>query len=115
VVDCTRTPGLGVAGAIVIESDPPEGTDYVLTGPVTLYEVSAIREALRAALAGGQPLRIDLSESGPWDIAGLQLLISCVRSGRRRGQEVRVVNPPRSCADTAERSGLSGWLRSAGE
>jgi ABC-type transporter Mla MlaB component len=98
----------------VTESDLPEGAEYVLTGPVTLYEVSAIREALRSALAGGQPLRIDLGESGPWDIAGLQLLISCVRSGRRRGQAIRVVNPPRSCTDIAERSGLSGWLRSVG-
>jgi ABC-type transporter Mla MlaB component len=98
----------------VTESDPPEGGEFVLTGPVTLYEVSAVREALRSALADGRPLRIDLSESGPWDIAGLQLLISCVRSGQSRGQEVRVVNPPRSCADTAERSGLAEWLRSVG-
>jgi ABC-type transporter Mla MlaB component len=99
----------------VTESDPPRGAEYVLTGPVTLYEVAAVREALRSALAAGTPLRIDLGESGPWEIAGLQLLISCVRSGQRRGQEVRVVNPPRSCSDIAERSGLSRWLRSVGE
>jgi ABC-type transporter Mla MlaB component len=98
----------------VSESEPPQGSEYILTGPVTLYEVAAVREALRSALAEGNPLRIDVSESGPWDIAGLQLLISCVRSGRSRGQEVRVVNPPRSCIDTAERSGLAEWLRSVG-
>ena len=96
------------------ESDPPEGTEFVLSGPVTLYEVAAVRDALRSALAGGKPLRIDLSESGPWDIAGLQLLISCVRSGQERRQEVRVVNPPRSCSEAAERSGLAEWLRSVG-
>jgi ABC-type transporter Mla MlaB component len=93
----------------------PGGVVHLLTGPVTLYEVATVRETLRAALAGGKPLRLDLSDSGPWDIAGLQLLISCVKSGRLRNQEVRVVNVPRSCAELAQRSGLSEWLHSAGE
>ena len=93
----------------------PRGVEHLLTGPVTLYEVATVRETLRAALAGGQPLRLDLSDSGPWDIAGLQLLISCVKSGRLRGQEVRIVNTPRPCTDLAERSGLSDWLRSVGD
>ena len=34
-------------------------------------------ETLRIGLAEGKPLRIDLSDSGPWDLAGLQVLISC--------------------------------------
>ncbi len=95
--------------------EPPRGVEHRLTGPVTLYEVAAVRETLRAALAGGNSLRLDLSDSGPWDIAGLQLLISCARSGRLRNQEVRVVNVPQSCAELAQRSGLSEWLRSIGE
>jgi ABC-type transporter Mla MlaB component len=95
--------------------EPVEEATILLTGPVTLYEVATVRETLRTALAEGKPLRIDLSDSGPWDIAGLQLLISCVKSGRRRSQEVRVVNAPRHCAEMAQRSGLSGWLRSVGE
>ncbi len=99
----------------VADVEPPQGVEIVLTGPVTLYEVATVRDRLRSALAEGKPLRIDLVESGPWDIAGLQLLISCVRSGRGRGQAVRIVNPPRSCSATAERSGLSAWLRSVGE
>lgn len=97
------------------ESVAPGGVEHLLTGPVTLYEVATVRETLRAALAGGEPLRLDLSDSGPWDIAGLQLLISCVKSGRLRNQEVRVVNVPRSCAELAQRSGLSEWLQSVGE
>ena len=56
---------------------------FLLTGPITLYEVSAVRESLRSALAEGKPLRIDLSDSGPWDLAGLQLLISCVSTAAR--------------------------------
>ncbi len=92
----------------------PEGGDHLLTGPITLYEVATVRENLRIALADGKPLRIDLSDSGPWDIAGLQLLISCVQTGRQRGQEVRIVNAPRACAEMARRSGLAEWLHSVG-
>ncbi len=94
--------------------EPVDEVTILLTGPVTLYEVSAIRESLRAALAGGKPVQVDLSDSGPWDIAGLQLLVACVRGGQERGQIVRIVNPPGSCTEMARRSGLGGWLESAG-
>ena len=91
-----------------------EAEHILLTGPITIYEAATVRESLRIALAGGKPLRIDLSDSGPWDIAGLQLLISCVRGGLQSSQVVRIVNPPRTCAELAQRSGLSEWLHSAG-
>ena len=87
----------------------------LLTGPITLYEVSAVRETLRLALAEGKPLRIDLSDSGPWDVAGLQLLISCVKTGRILDQPVHLVDPPRGCAEIAERSGLADWLHAVQE
>ena len=89
--------------------------DHLIAGPVTLYEAAAVREGLRHALAEGHALRIDLGDSGPWDIAGLQLLVSCVRSGRQRGQDVRIIQVPTACADLAGRYGLSEWLRSVGE
>jgi ABC-type transporter Mla MlaB component len=91
---------------------PVEDKTIRLSGPITLYEVAAVCETLRAAVAEGKPLRIDLSESGPWDVAGLQLLISCVKTGRDRDQAVRLVNLPRGCAEMAERSGLREWLDS---
>jgi ABC-type transporter Mla MlaB component len=81
-----------------------------LTGPVTLYEVAEVCETLRMALSDGKPVRIDLSDSGPWDLAGIQLLISCVATGRDRDLEVRLVEVPLVCSQVAERSGLSGWL-----
>ncbi len=90
----------------------PIDTTLLLTGPVTVYEVGTIRETLRTALAEGMTVRIDLSDSGPWDVAGLQLLISCVKSGQERSQAVQLVNTPRVCSELAERSGLSEWLRS---
>src|SRR4029077_6605116 len=87
----------------------------LLTGPITLYEVSAVCETLRMALAEGKQLRIDLTDSGPWDLAGLQLLVSCAQSARNRDLAVRLVSVPASCAQIAERSGLSGWLLSVRE
>jgi ABC-type transporter Mla MlaB component len=87
----------------------------LLTGPITLYEVSAVCESLRIALAEGKPLRIDLSDSGPWDLSGLQLLISCVSSARNRELEVRLANVPEACAQVAQRGGLSTWLASVRE
>jgi len=81
-----------------------------LSGPATLYELAEIRESLLAAMAGGEDLRIDLETTGPWDLSGLQLLISATASGRRAGQSVRLVNVPRVCVEIAQRSGLSDWL-----
>jgi len=39
-----------------------ERKTILLTGPITLYEVSAVRETLRIALAEGKRLRIDLRD-----------------------------------------------------
>jgi ABC-type transporter Mla MlaB component len=89
---------------------PKEVKTIQLTGPITLYEVSAVCETLRLALAEGKPHRIDLSDSGPWDLAGLQLLISCAQSARNRDLTVHLAGVPASCARVAERSGLSDWL-----
>ena len=93
-------------------ADPARAKTFLLTGPVTVYEVGTVRNTLREVLADGKPVRIDLSDSGPWDIAGLQLLVSCVKTGVERRQMVYVANTPRLCTELAERSGLSEWLKS---
>ena len=85
----------------------------VLSGPATLYESTELRETLLAAVLEDKPWCIDLETSGPWDIAGLQLLISAVASGRKAGHAVRLRNVPRVCVEIAERAGLSGWLTAA--
>ena len=92
--------------------EPVEDKTILLTGPVTVYEVASVRETLLAAVDEAKRLRIDLRDSGPWDVAGLQLLVSCVKTGSERNQVVQVVNTPRVCAEIAERSGLLEWLRS---
>jgi ABC-type transporter Mla MlaB component len=95
--------------------EPTESKTIVVAGPLTLYEVSVVRDSLRMALADADNLRIDLSESGPWDLAGIQLLVACVNTARGREQEVRLVNVPKIGSEIAERAGLAGWLRSVKE
>lgn len=95
-----------------MSADQPDPRIVALEGPATIYEVAALRDILRDEMAAGTDLRIDLGDTGKWDLAGLQLLVSCVRSGQGRGQVVRFLRIPRLCADVAERSGLAEWLRS---
>jgi hypothetical protein len=82
----------------------------MLSGPMTLYESSEVRETLRSALESGQPLVIDLETSGPWDLAGLQLLVSAAVSGREHDVPVRFDHVPRVCAEIADRAGLREWM-----
>jgi ABC-type transporter Mla MlaB component len=90
--------------------DHPDLKTVVIEGPATLYEATALRDLLREAVADGKDLQIDLGDSGKWDLAGLQLLISCVRTAESEGRHVRLSRIPKICTDIAERSGLAQWL-----
>jgi ABC-type transporter Mla MlaB component len=92
--------------------EPKEAKTVVLSGPVTLYEVLKVREMLQTAVSEGKHLRIELRDSGPWDLAGVQLLISCAKSAENRQRAVGLLNTPRGCVEIAERAGLSDWLAS---
>ncbi|HEV3166731.1 MAG TPA: STAS domain-containing protein [Isosphaeraceae bacterium] len=93
-----------------MSNQEPVFRTIVLSGPMTLYESSDIRDQLRSALEEGQPLRLDLETTGPWDLSGLQLLASAVASGRKLDVLVRFDHVPRVCAEVAERAGLGAWL-----
>lgn len=94
---------------------PPEFSGHLvqLSGPITLYESNELRETLLLALAEGGDFAVDLETSGPWDLAGLQLLIALVASGQKANRRIRFVQVPRVCLEIAQRSGLEDWLRSA--
>lgn len=94
-----------------VPHDPPVVT---LSGPVTIEEAPRHREALLAALASGRGLRIDLEPSGPWDVAGLQLLLAALASGRQSGQGVRLAGSPGVLRELAERAGVLDLLDAAG-
>jgi ABC-type transporter Mla MlaB component len=87
----------------------------VLDGPATIYEAAALRDVLRDAMAGGENLSIDLGDTGKWDLAGVQLLVSCVRMAHRHDRSIRLLRVPKACAEIAERSGLIDWLRSVSD
>jgi anti-anti-sigma regulatory factor len=95
------------------QADDRGTTDVVLSGPVTLAEAPRWKEALLGAFSAGRPVRIDLESAGPWDLAGLQLLISALATGRRGGVPVRLDRVPRVFLAIADQAGLTGRLAEA--
>jgi ABC-type transporter Mla MlaB component len=73
---------------------------------VTLAEVARWRSALIDGLARGHGLRLDLTESGPWDLAGVQLLVATVASGKRSGQPIVLAHVPKVLMVVVERAAL---------
>jgi anti-anti-sigma regulatory factor len=92
-------------------ADLSGGNVVQLSGPVTLYESTEIRELLLSTLAEGRDVVVDLETSGPWDLSGLQLLVAAVASARKMGLAIRFAQVPKVCAEIAERCGLEVWLR----
>lgn len=88
----------------------PATTTVILSGSMTLYESSEGREKIQTALGESTAVRIDLETTGPWDLAGLQVLAAAIASGREMGIPVRFAQVPRACLEVAERSGLRDWL-----
>lgn len=90
-------------------------TTVVLSGPVTIYESVDIRETLVTAIANRKDLLVDLETSGPWDLAGLQLLVSVVNSAQKADLTVRFMHIPGVCIEIANRAGLRDWLEAHAE
>lgn len=98
-----------MAGEIV-EIPPRPASTLVVSGPLTMAEAPRWREALLAALEGGEGLRIDLATAGPWDLAGVQLLLAAIATGRSNGRAVRLARVPKVCATILDRAGLADVL-----
>jgi len=73
---------------------------------VTLAEVAQWRSALSGSLARGQGLRLDLAGSGPWDLAGVQLLLATIASGRCAGWPIVLAHVPNVLMAVVERAAL---------
>ncbi len=104
--------GTGVSESAPEAGERPEET-VVVSGPLTLAEAPRWREALQSAISGGNAVRIDLEAAGPWDLAGLQLMLSALASGKRSGQAVRLVNVPDVFLTIVDQAGLSERLKEA--
>jgi ABC-type transporter Mla MlaB component len=81
-------------------------TTIAVTGPVTRAEVARWRGAFADALSQRQCLRLDLSASGPWDVAGVQLLLAAIASGQAAGGPISLARVPKVLTAVAERAGL---------
>ncbi len=75
-------------------ADETTGTD-VLGNPLatewTVWQATAIRDALRDRLATGEPVDLDLGGVSKVDLAGLQLLCSAHRTADAQGKSFRVI------------------------
>jgi ABC-type transporter Mla MlaB component len=85
-------------------------TTVEVTGPVTRAETARWRDAFSDGLARGGGLRIDLTGSGPWDLAGVQLLLATIASGRRAGRSISLARVPNVLKVVAERAALLDQL-----
>jgi ABC-type transporter Mla MlaB component len=92
-------------------SNPDEAAGTVsISGPVTITEAAHWRAVLLAAFERGTTVRIDLAASGPWDLCGVQLLISAVATGRQAGRPVELVAVPGVLWSLVEQAGLTAAL-----
>ncbi len=87
----------------------------VVTGPLTRDEVGRWHESFAEGLVQGRGLRIDLSGSGPWDLAGVQLLLAAIASGRRTGWPIALASMPAVLTTIAGRAGLQDRLEAYAE
>ena len=94
-------------------SEPQAGATVTVTGPVTIEESPRWQEALLGALQAGPVVTIDLAGSGPWDVAGVQLLLSALESARRSGRVVQLVHVPEVCLRVAGQAGVRVVLEPA--
>ena len=86
-------------------------TTVEVTGPVTRAEAARWRDAFSDGLSRGRGLRIDLAGSGPWDLAGVQLLLATIASGQRAERPILLARVPNVVLAVAERAEL--WDRLA--
>jgi ABC-type transporter Mla MlaB component len=81
-----------------------------VTGPVTRAEGPRWRDTIRAATRDAAGLDLDLSASGPWDLAGVQILLAARASARRDGRTLRLHHAPGVLIELANQAGLSAAL-----
>jgi hypothetical protein len=81
-----------------------------VTGPVTRAEVARWRTVLLDGLAQGPGLCVDLAASGPWDLAGVQLLFATLSSGLRTGRPIELARVPDVLTKVAERAAVRAQL-----
>jgi len=83
-----------------------ENTRLAIDGPLTIYEVAALRERLAACLGNQAGLELDLGGVTECDASGLQLLCAARKTAGGRGKPMRIAGAPQALLDFARRAGL---------
>ena len=86
-----------------------EGRRLVVSGPVTLANVSGLLEEGRRYLAEGVAF-VDLGEIGEMDSSLLALMLAWLRDARARGSDLAFANLPESVQTIARLYGVEGLL-----
>jgi phospholipid transport system transporter-binding protein len=86
-----------------------EGPRMLVSGPVTLANVTALLEEGRRHLADGVQT-VDLGEVSEMDSALLALLLAWLRDANARRQPIAFANPPQSLRTIARLYGVDRLL-----
>ena len=81
-------------------------TRLAIDGPLTIYEVAALRERLAACLGNQAGLELDLGGVTECDASGLQLLCAARKTAGERGKPMRIAGAPQALLDFVRRAGL---------
>jgi anti-anti-sigma factor len=84
------------------EAVAPETAALALAGEVTIYRVSALRQALLEALERANVVEVDLSQVSELDTAGAQLLLFGRRAAEARGKELHLRAPSAAVVEVFE-------------
>ncbi len=78
-----------------------------LEGPLTVYEVTEMRDMLIASMNGSRQMILDLQGVTECDTAGIQLLLSARKKAVRDQKFLRITDCSDSVKQAAERIGIN--------
>lgn len=73
---------------------------------LTIFQVADLRDKLLAEISTEKKTVIDLGELHDFDVAGLQLLVSCIRTAKDTGKEIEFGNVSESLCQSAASVGI---------
>ena len=90
-----------------------EGDRLLLSGPVTLANVTGVLEEGYAQIREGAA-EVDLAQVSELDSSLLALLLAWLREARRLGRDLAIVNPPEGLTTIAKLYGVVELLPQGG-
>jgi anti-anti-sigma factor len=81
-----------------------------IRGEMTIYDATAIKDSLFAALDGEPAARIDLQGVSELDTTGIQILIMAERASASRGVPFSLTNPSDVVKEALELLRLTAWF-----